>query len=189
MITGGTVLVTDWPDDASTSATLFLDVAAEMGAYVVKSRDGLSVTTRSTSGVLQGAHISGHAGSLLPLLLVLAAAASTPSTFVGTEANADVLALLRDAGARIEVGSSTTVMPSTLRGIRWTSTDPVGVMAGLVLSLVVDEMTVSVAQLNSSILHEWNRVLAADEYLLPGSGLLPHEYVNGAPSVRRTKGR
>ncbi|MGU3435092.1 hypothetical protein ACNHUS_18995 [Actinomycetes bacterium M1A6_2h] len=180
MITGGTVLVTDWPDHVPTSATVFLDVAAEMGAYVVESPDGLSATTRSTSGVLQGTGVRGDAGNLLPLVLVLAAAASTPSEFHGVDF--EVVSLLRKAGAHIDVSESTTrITPAPLHGVSWAASTPVGTMAGLILSLVVDEMTVDVAQLNSSILHEWDRILAADEYLLPGSKLLPHDYVAGRP--------
>lgn len=193
-VTGGTVLVPDWPERQPTSAAVFLDIVTDMGAYVVRAPDGLSVTTRAISGDLRGVVASvAEASEVLPLLLVLAALADSESTFVGVSASADggVLGVLAAAGAGIDVeGSRVTVTPMPLVGVRWSGTTDVATMAGLVLGLVVDGVTVDVGRLNSrnpGLLSEWVRIQHADEYLLPGSALLPHDYLTGPPRAGRTR--
>nr|WP_296765843.1 hypothetical protein [Rhodococcus sp. (in: high G+C Gram-positive bacteria)] len=198
-VTGGTVLLSNLPEQIPVGAAIFLEVLAEMGAYVVDAPDGMSVTTRSTAGELRGvdADVSG-CPELVPLLLVAASIARSPSVFRGVPAAPPVVHLLRAAGADVDHSDSRVRMtPAPLHGIRWDAPSSAGAFAGLLLGLAVEQMVVDVSPVDREhpgALAEWTRILHADEYLLPGSARLPHDFLRGparekAPHDNRSGGR
>ncbi|MEE3851292.1 hypothetical protein VZC37_13185 [Gordonia sp. LSe1-13] len=185
LVTGGTVLVRNWPENVPAAEALAV-AFADMGGYVVSSSVGLTVTGRSTSGDVDPVTIDlADASGVAPLLLVVASLAGGVSRFVGP-ADAAALAVvdnLRRLGVRVDVeGGRVTVVPGQAAAGRWESAGDVDVaLAGLVAGLVVDGIELTdwavVENRYRGFTGEWTRMLSADEYLVPGSDLLPHEYV------------
>nr|WP_314141993.1 hypothetical protein [uncultured Rhodococcus sp.] len=181
-VTGGTVLVRHWPDPARNAESVFLDALDSMGCYVVAARDGLTVTTRSTAGRYDGLTASvGGAGILAPLIVTLACLADSESLLVAGTGCAAVIDALRSIGADIDVdGVHVTIRPAVLAGGEWSAIDRPGTLCGLILQLRIPDLDVDARGLGtqqSAFLAEWNRVRHADEFLLPGSAKLPHNYL------------
>ncbi|SKY00858.1 hypothetical protein RND64_22470 [Gordonia sp. w5E2] len=187
LITGGTVLVRNWPTDLPAAESMLM-AFSDMGGYVVSSADGLTVTGRSTSGALAPITVaSGATEPFTPLLLVTACLATGPSVFLGTPSPADLAAInnLRRAGADIGAHSDRIeVSPQPLRSIEWTTTTPILGLTGLLTGLVVNGVAVSewdrVENLWPGVASEWSRMISADEYLVPGSARLPRDYLGRA---------
>ncbi|MBM9469518.1 3-phosphoshikimate 1-carboxyvinyltransferase [Nakamurella leprariae] len=185
-VSTGTVVVLDWPRTSPTTADgpsiddRIRFVLADMGVYVVRSVEGLTATSRSTSGDLRGGRFDlTDAPRLLPLTLVLAAMAETPSAVSGLDRSDPVVtavtANIRDAGAGLEwVGDDLLVQPRALRGGRWSTSGDVDVaMAGAVLGLRIPEVRLDditpVLDVLPAFDDRWLRLLWADEHLLPGT--------------------
>lgn len=185
VVTGGTVLVRDLPagdDPLSAAARTVFDRA---GGYVVRSADGLTVTTRSTSGELAPLDVDlTSAAALVPLVAGVAAVAGGRSVLRGVDvaAVAPLVGDLRAVGVAASVADgSLLVETAALRPGVWIGDDPALAAAGLVLGLVVDGLEVTgmreLRRVLPGVEREWLRLLVADEYLIPGSAKLPHDYL------------
>ncbi|AZG44680.1 3-phosphoshikimate 1-carboxyvinyltransferase [Gordonia insulae] len=185
LITGGTVLIRNWPDRSSAAETV-AGAFADMGGYVVSSAAGLTVTGRSTSGAVGAVDLGVCDDAIAQILIAVAALADGPSRIVVDDAasGAVVADNLRRLGGRVDTDESgcLTVYPGELTAGKWESAGRADVaLAGAVLGLVVDGLEVTDWQMVDSryrgFTGEWTRMLAADEYLVPGSDRLPHEYL------------
>jgi 3-phosphoshikimate 1-carboxyvinyltransferase len=186
LISGGTVLVRNWPHDRPGSDTI-IDVFTEMDGYVVTSDAGLTVTSRSTSGVLGPiAAMVRAVPDLIPLIVVLATQATGVSRLTGvTEKQAAdaVRNVRRLGGAATASDGEVVVAPCRPTGGLWDSEGSIPLaVAGAVLGLVTPGVEVAgwdgVEGADPGITAEWLRMISADEYLVPGSAKLPHEYVH-----------
>lgn len=186
VITGGTVLVRNWPTGDEVPAAAARRLFAATGSYVVRSADGLTVTSRATSGELRAIDVDlSAAPSLVPLAAVLAAAADGRSSLRGVAGRtaAALISNLRAVGVETEVADGTLAVERlTLRPGRWDGhAGPAVAAAGVLLGLLVPGIEVTgVTELRRVLPgfeHDWLRLLAADEYLIPGSAKLPHEYL------------
>jgi 3-phosphoshikimate 1-carboxyvinyltransferase len=185
LISGGTVLVRNWPHGHAGS-NVAGDVFADMDGYVVSSSAGLTVTSRSTSGMLQPVtrSVREHP-EMVPWMAVLAAHASGAGRLSGlTEGDGYVVAdnLRRLGGAVTISGDVMIIEPRPLTGGVWESAGSAPLaMAGALLGLVTPGLEVDgwdvVERLHRGFTAEWLRMISADEYLVPGSAKLPHEYL------------
>lgn len=180
-VTTGTVVIRNWDEIAgAVSAAALREALAAMGTYVVRSAEGLTCTSRSTSGHLTGIDVdlTSHRDLIAPLL-VLAALADEPSHLSGLAAHAEfvdvLLAELHGLGGLVEWdGRSATIHPQPLHGGRWEGAGDAAASAlGAVLALVVPDMHVAGIALDTesgqAFLSEWRAALEADEHILPGS--------------------
>lgn len=187
-VTTGTVVIRNWDRIAGeSSATALREALATMGTYVVRSAEGLTCTSRSTSGHLSAitVDLADHRDLIAPLL-VLAALADDPSELTGLAAHRDyvelLLAELQSLGALIDWdGQMARVFPQPLHGGSWSGAgEPAAAALGAVLALVVPDVSVSGLTVDSDdgrrFLAEWAHALAADEHILPGStrGTVPY---------------
>nr|WP_240188781.1 hypothetical protein [Nakamurella flavida] len=176
-LTTGTVVVRTWPahDPAGDRVRAVL---ADLGTYVVRTAEGLTCTSRSTSGELTGvrADLRGLPGPV-PVLVVLAALADGRSELrVGDvpEVTA-VLAAVTAVGGRVRrEGDVLIVDPGPPTGGSWPTAGSAAVaMAGAVLGLRVPGLVVDdLAPLTAVVpgfTDLWLRLLWADEHLLPGT--------------------
>lgn len=189
-VTTGTVVVRNWDDIAhEPSATVLREALATMGTYVVRSAEGLTCTSRSTSGHLSGITIDlGAHRDLIAPLLVLATLADEPSTIEGLSSYANyvelLLAELQSLGALIDWdGATARIFPQPLHGGQWSGAGEAPAAAlGAVLALVVPHVSVSGITVDSDagrrFLSEWADALTADEHILPGStrGTVPYYF-------------
>lgn len=102
---------------------------------------------------------------------------------------ASTVANLRHAGAEIDVDSHiTTIAPRPLHAVEWRASTVGSALAGLLLGLAVEGVTVTGWNRAEAALPgltaEWLRMISADEYLVPGSARLPYEF--GASSDSTT---
>lgn len=186
--TTGTVVIRNWDTIAQDpSAQVLREVLATMGAYVVRSAEGLTCTSRSTSGHLTGISIdlAGHPDLIAPIF-VLCSLADDPSVIHGLAAHPEitrqVVADMISVGADVLYDERTAVItPRELHGGEWMGTGTASSSAlGAVLGLVVPDMRVFGIDLDSSegraFLAEWSDALAADEHILPGAtrGTVPY---------------
>lgn len=186
VITGGTVLVRNWPTGDGELSAAARRLFAATGSYVVRSADGLTVTSRATSGELRAIHIDlSAAPSLVPLAAVMAATADGRSSLRGVAGRtaATLGRNLRAVGVETGfVDGTLTVERLALRPGRWDGgAGPAVAAAGVLLGLLVPGLEVAgvteLRQVLPGFEHDWLRLLAADEYLIPGSAKLPHEYL------------
>jgi 5-enolpyruvylshikimate-3-phosphate synthase len=185
LITAGTVLIRNWPREGGLGDVI-CDVFAEMEGYVVASDDGLTVTSRSTSGVLGPVdEVARNVATLLPLIVVLATRATGVSRLSGVDED-DVAGLIgnvrRLGGAADLVGEELTIEPRRLAAGVWEAEGSVpSAIAGAVLGLVTPGVQVvgwnRAEDTYRGLTAEWLRMISADEYLVPGSAKLPHEYM------------
>lgn len=180
-VTTGTVVIRNWDAIAGEpSATPLREALASMGTYVVRSAEGLTCTSRSTSGHLRGiaVDLSGHRDLIAPLL-VLTALADDPSELRGLGKHGSyvdrLLAELQGLGALVDWdGETARVFPQPLHGGEWTGAgEPAAAALGAVLALLVPHMRVSGLTLDDAsgrrFLDEWHAAMAADEHILPGA--------------------
>ena len=186
--TTGTVVIRNWSSIAENpSATILREALASMGAYVVSSKEGLTCTSRSTSGHLSGITIDlADNPDLIAPLLVLSVLADEPSELRGLTAHhkitEPVVANLNRIGGSIEWnGSTARVFPRPLHGGAWVGAGTAASSAlGAVLALVVPGIRVYGVEMDSregrAFLKEWNSALDADEHILPGAtrGTVPY---------------
>lgn len=185
LITGGTVLVRNWPI-GDPAAEYIADVFAQMQAYVVSSSAGLTVTSRSTSGVLSPVELAvDQHPELVPLLVVLAAHASGRSRLIGADAQVGdgVLGNLSAlGGSGVRVDGDLLIDPRSLTGGIWGAGGIELALAGAVMALAVPDIEIPdwgiVEQAYPGLTAQWLQMIALDEYLVPGSARLPHEYLS-----------
>jgi 3-phosphoshikimate 1-carboxyvinyltransferase len=191
-ITTGTVVLRNWGVLAGEpSAPVLRDLLATFGTYVVRTAEGLTCTSRSTSGHLDGiAYDLGAAPDLAGIALVLAAVADDLSCLRGVASapgSAAVRANLDALGAQISDGpdGSVLVTPVPLRAGVWPSDGDAGLAAlGAVVGLVVPGLVVTDADGVDwahapgfqPFLRAWRRAMSADEHILPGTsaGTVPY---------------
>lgn len=183
VVTGGTVLVRDpLPLDAGAVRRIRADLARTW-AYVVASADGLTATTRSTAGELQPFDATLPV-DVLPLYAVAATRATDECVLTGSDGSAAQWApLLSQLGVDVRVaGENLVVTPGLgpVSGVVDHHGDVRVVLAALLVALlqpgvrIVDTTPLDVFP---GFLDRWAALLGADEYLLPGSALLPSDYV------------
>lgn len=180
-VTTGTVVIRNWDQIASEpSATPLREALATMGTYVVRSAEGLTCTSRSTSGHLSGIslNLAEHRDLIAPML-VLAALADDPSELRGLAGHRayvrELLGELQGLGALVDGdGDTVRVFPQPLHGGAWRGAgEPAAAALGAVLALLVPSMRVSGLSLDGAegrrFLDEWRSAMAADEHILPGA--------------------
>lgn len=168
---------------------------AEAGSYVVQSRVvqsrvGLTVTTRATGGELVALDTTLNARDPLgPFATVLALRGGGASRFRGLGADPARDLVDRTSGFGVAADLSDGVVtirpgvPATAGSIWPGGPDlPTG-LAGLVLGLIVRGTVIegwdTIEAAVPGFLDMWSELLDADEYLLPGSDLLPADYPCG----------
>lgn len=183
-VTTGTVLVRNWPhlagvpDRVSVAAEMSRTTLAAMGTYVVRNQEGLTCTSRASSGELVGAQMDlGADVRLAPVFAALAALGRSPSRLSGLPSwlGAQLTANLRALGADVrQEGRHLAVYPAALTAGEWRSFDSrFMVIAAAVLGLrvagvVVDDITPLRAQL-PGFQDSWAMLMAAGTHLLPGT--------------------
>lgn len=185
MISGGTVLVRNWPRERGPGEAIG-DVFAEMDGYVVTSDAGFTVTSRSTSGVLGPVDAAvREVADLIPLIAVLATRTTGVSRLRGVTDD-DVTGVIgnvrRLGGVAVVVDEELIIEPRPLAAGVWDAENSASsAIAGAVLGLVTPGVQVkgwNVAEdMYRGLTTEWLRMISADEYLVPGSAKLPHEYM------------
>ena len=180
--TTGTVVITNWSEMADDpSARMLRECLASMGTYVVRSAEGLTCTSRSTSGHLAGitADLGAHRGIVGPLV-ALALVADDVSTFTGLAPHAALIeALLADVQALGGLaewdGDTLRVFPQPLHAGAWRGGgDPAVAALGAVLALTVPGVVVADGLDPDSpdghaFVDVWAEAMAADEHILPGA--------------------
>ena len=183
--TTGTVVITNWSQMADDpSARMLRECLASMGTYVVRSAEGLTCTSRSTSGHLAGitADLGAHRGIVGPLV-ALALVADDVSTFtVPLRQAAERLHVgeqrLDECGVRGEAewdGDTLRVFPQPLHAGAWRGGgDPAMAALGAVLALTVPGVVVADGLDPDSpdghaFVDVWAEAMAADEHILPGA--------------------
>jgi 3-phosphoshikimate 1-carboxyvinyltransferase len=150
LVTGGSVTVAGWPEPTTQAGDALRELLAAMGASVLRSRDGLTV---SGDGAVLGLEADLHdVGELTPVLAAVAALATTSSRLSGighlrgheTDRLAALSTELRRLGADVDEHSDgLTIRPRPLHGGEWRSYgDHRMATAGAVVGLVVDGVTV-----------------------------------------------
>lgn len=185
VISGGTVLIRNWPRQRGFGDPI-CDIFAEMDGYVVASDAGLTVTSRSTSGVLGPVDAAVHeAADLIPLIAVLATRTTGVSRLRGVT-EADVTGVIdnvrRLGGVAAVVDEELIIEPRQLAAGVWHAEGSApSAIAGAVLGLVTPGVQVAgwniAEDMYRGLTTEWLRMISADEYLVPGSAKLPHEYM------------
>lgn len=180
-ITTGTVVIRNWDAIAEdTSAAALRDALASMGTYVVRSAEGLTCTSRSTSGHLDGISVdlTGHRDLVAPLF-VLASLADHPSELRGLRGHGgyidELVGELRGLGADVAWdGETARIAPQPLHAGVWRGGgEPAAAALGAVLALVIPGVQVAGLALDGAdgrrFLEEWRSAMTADEHILPGS--------------------
>jgi 3-phosphoshikimate 1-carboxyvinyltransferase len=145
LVTGGTVTVPGWPQHTTQAGDAMRDILDAMGADVMLSREGLTVSGGSgVSGMDADLH---DASELTPVVAALAALADSPTLIRGvahirgheTDRLAALARELTALGGRVtETEDGLKIVPAPLRGGLWhTYADHRMVMAGAVLGLAV----------------------------------------------------
>ncbi|MET3806865.1 5-enolpyruvylshikimate-3-phosphate synthase [Nakamurella sp. UYEF19] len=183
-VTTGTVLVRNWPgvvcgtDPVSVTADLARTSLAAMGAYLVRTEEGLTCTSRASSGELTGLEVDLTNGpGLGPTFAVLAALSRTPSvlrglpTALGERLCTNLLAL---GGRAVWDRGVLQIDPGELRAGVWRSSgDHRMATAAAVIGLRVDGVLIDdIACLRRDLprfLDAWTYLMAQDAHLLPGT--------------------
>jgi 3-phosphoshikimate 1-carboxyvinyltransferase len=150
LVTGGSVTVPDWPATTDQAGDALRGLLAAMGADVVRTDDGLTV---SGSGDVAGLDADLHdVGELTPVLAAVAALASSASRLRGIGHlrghETDRLAALateltRLGGEVVEESDGLSILPRPLHGGTWRAyADHRMATAGALLGLVVAEVQV-----------------------------------------------
>ncbi len=176
-----TCVIRNWDAIAEdTSAAALRDALASMGTYVVRSAEGLTCTSRSTSGHLDGISVdlTGHRDLVAPLF-VLASLADHPSELRGLRGHGgyidELVGELRALGADVAWdGETARIAPQPLHAGVWRGGgEPAAAALGAVLALVIPGVQVAGLALDGAdgrrFLEEWRSAMTADEHILPGS--------------------
>ncbi|BBH68380.1 hypothetical protein ACTI_50650 [Actinoplanes sp. OR16] len=182
-VTTGTVVLRNWDALAEDPAAPVLrDLLATFGAYVVRSAEGLTCTSRSTSGHLNPiSYDLSTAPGLAGVACVLAALADGPSRLSGVPQSprvTEVMDNLTALGGRVTMRSGVVaIVPGPLHAGAWQAHgDPVLGALGAVLGLVVPGVSIVGSPSRPAFLEAWRRAMAADENILPGTsaGTVPY---------------
>jgi 3-phosphoshikimate 1-carboxyvinyltransferase len=170
LVTGGTVVIPDWPADSLQAAGAILDVLGRMGAPSSVGADGLRI---SGTGRIHGITADlRDVAELAPVLAAAAALAESPSVFTGlghTRAHETdrLAALAKEINA---LGGDVTELPDGLRirPRRLRAAEPFGtyddhrmVMAAAVLGLAVPGLRVAGAGTVAKTFPDFTDVWAA----------------------------
>ena len=115
LVTGGTVIIGDWPRDSLQAAGAILDVLTRMGARCEVGADGLTITgTGRIGGITADLR---DVNELAPVLTAAAAVAESPSVFTGlahtrTHETDRLAALAKEINA---LGGDITELPDGLQ--------------------------------------------------------------------------
>ncbi|GAA1583318.1 hypothetical protein [Actinoplanes couchii] len=186
-VTTGTVVLRNWDALADDPAAPVLrDLLATFGAYVVRSAEGLTCTSRATSGHLEGiTYDLSAAPSLAGIALVLAALADGPSRLAGISQAPrakETLSALSALGSRAVARPDVIeIEPGSLRPGEWPAHGDPGLAAlGAVLGLVVPGIRITGIDPDAPGLRPfrkaWRQAMTADENILPGTttGTVPY---------------
>lgn len=189
VVTGGTVMVREPLNLDPDTARGLRAAIASTGAYVVASAEGVTATTRATAGELPQFRCSVPA-EVLPLYAVVATRAAGECVLSCTDGIAgEALPILAELGITARDGErGIVVSPGSAR-----TDDAVAhggdvrvALAALLAALVRPGVRLcDSAPLDEALpgfLERWNALLHADEYLLPGSALLPGDYTKRSSS-------
>jgi len=182
VLTGGTVLVREPLPLPRPTVRAVGHLIACTGAYVVASRAGLTATSRasSTPEPLQCRVESGA----LPVVAVAAARAEAVSTLIPARRDAarqaDRCARLglraKASGDGVEITPGFAATPAVIDH----GGEPPLVLAALLLGLIRPDTriidTTPLTRRLPGFTEAWSALLAADEFLLPGSDLIPEDY-------------
>lgn len=149
-VTGGRVLVRDWPRSTTQAGDALREILAAMGCSVELSADGLRVQGPER---LQGLDVDLHdVGELTPVVAALAALAESPSQLRGvahirhheTDRLAALARELGDLGADVtETDDGLSLRPARLHGgLFHTYADHRMAHAGVVVGAAVDDVAV-----------------------------------------------
>lgn len=185
VVTGGTVLARAplrLPEHIVRSVR---HAVAETGAYVVSSAAGLTATSRATGGELAAFRCTVPA-HLLALYAVAAACASGACVLTRSEGSAVAATEFTRLGLRARGdGRSVIVEPGFVagHGIIGHDGDVYSVLSALLIGLLRSDTqlidTVPLDERLPNFLESWSALLVADEFLLPGSALVPSDYLRG----------
>ena len=170
-VTGGTVVVRDWPQESTQPGFALPSLLEAFGATSRRDGDDLVLTG---GGVVTGADIDlRDGGELTPVIAALAACAKGPSTLTGidylrgheTDRIAALARELSALGARVtELDDGLRIEPGKLTGgVMRTYDDHRLVMAGAVLGLVTPDLLLddaaTVAKTYPSFVEDWTRLV------------------------------
>jgi 3-phosphoshikimate 1-carboxyvinyltransferase len=173
-VTGGAVVVRDWPETSSQPGAALPGLLERFGASW--RRDGTDLVLTG-GGAVTGADLDlRDAGELTPVLAAVATCAKAPSTFTGidylrgheTDRIAALAQELGALGARVtELDDGLRIEPGPLRaGVMRTYDDHRLVMAGAVLGLVVPGLVLddaaTVAKTYPGFVEDWTRLVNGD---------------------------
>lgn len=150
LVSGGTVVVRDWPAHTTQPGAALAEILREMGAEVTASEAGLSV--RGT-GTIHGVDLNlRDLGELTPAISALCALADTPSNLRGighirgheTDRISALAAELNALGGNVaEHPDGLSIIPARLHGGRWrTYADHRMAHAGVILGAAIDGVLV-----------------------------------------------
>jgi 3-phosphoshikimate 1-carboxyvinyltransferase len=163
IVTGGRVTVPGWPQETTQPGDAMADILAEMGAAVIRSPEGLTVTgTQDIRGI--DADL-GQAGELVPVVAAVAALATTPTRLRGiahlrgheTDRLAALARELNRLGADVqEMPDGLKIRPRPLTGgVFRTYDDHRLAMAAAVLGLVVPGVQIENVQTTAKTLPDF----------------------------------
>jgi 3-phosphoshikimate 1-carboxyvinyltransferase len=178
VVTGGRVLVRDWPTESTQPGAMLPSLLERFGASV--STDDRGLTVRG-GGTINGAELSlRDAGELTPVLAAIAAVASSPSRLLGvdylrgheTDRLAALARELNALGADVrELDDGLEIQPKPLRGTIFSTYDDHRMaMAAAVIGLAVEGVKVE--------------NIATTDKTLPDFAVLWAEAVNGQGATR-----
>ena len=152
-VSGGTVVVRDWPRTTTQAGDALREILSLMGCETTYVAEGLRVTGPPTTSGLQGVDLDLHdAGELAPAVAALCALASSPSHLRGiahirgheTDRLAALAAELGALGADVtERPDGLSLRPAPLHGGTWhTYADHRMAHAGVIVGSAVDGVLV-----------------------------------------------
>lgn len=187
-VTTGTVVIRNWESlGLSKSGDRLRQILASMGLYVVRSTEGLTCTSRSTSGHLNGvsADLCGSE-ELVRGLVPLALFADDECVFSGLAAASELIGVILQnisalGGSATWDGDSLRIQPAPLHAGIWDCAgDAVLALAGATVALIVQGIDVQgLASASSELaadIRAWTDAMLADQHILPGTsaGSVPY---------------
>jgi 3-phosphoshikimate 1-carboxyvinyltransferase len=175
-VTGGRVTVPGWPQETTQPGNAVADILAEMGAAVIRTPEGLTVTgTRDIRGI--DADL-GQTGELVPVIAAVAALGSSPTRLRGiahlrgheTDRIAALARELNRLGGEVqEMPDGLEIRPRPLAGgVFRTYDDHRLAMAAAVLGLVVPGVQIENVQTTAKTMPDFTAMWSA--MLGPTSG-------------------
>ncbi|QAY74530.1 3-phosphoshikimate 1-carboxyvinyltransferase [Agromyces protaetiae] len=179
VVAGGSVTITDWPDETTQVGAQLADLLPQFGARVDRAPGRLTVfgPERSADGGrgIRGVDLDlSEAGELAPNLAALAALADEPSTLTGighirhheTDRLAALVAEINGLGGNVsELDDGLRIEPAPLRGGPWRAyADHRMATSGAIIGLAVPGVVVDDIASTSKTLPQfpelWGRLLA-----------------------------